>query len=70
MDNNLIIMITLEKYDLKHTNDFVEFIKEFQQYGDDFGMMGLINMVMQHNNIKGTYVDLKEEQIPDCLHRR
>ena len=58
-------MITLEKYYLKHTNDFAEFIKEFQQYGDKFGMMGLINMVMEYNNMKGTYLDLKKEQIPD-----
>ena len=58
-------MITLEKYDLKHTNDFVEFIKEFQQYGDEFHVMDIINTAMETFGMNGTWIDLKEEQIPD-----
>lgn len=58
-------MITLEKYDLKHTKDFVEFIKEFQQYGDEFIVMNIIDTAMKTFGMNGTWIDLKEEQIPD-----
>lgn len=38
-------MITLEKYDLKYEEDFFEFIKEFQQYGDEFEMLSIMEDV-------------------------
>ena len=58
-------MITLEKYDLKFIDDFVEYIKEFQEHGDEFVVMNIIDTAMKTFGMDGTWIDLKEEQIPD-----
>ena len=56
-------MITLERYSSKHNNDFIKFIEEFQRYGDEFDMMGIINVAMHSNGIDGTFMNLKGEQL-------
>ena len=58
-------MITLEKYDLKFIDDFVEYIKEFQEHGDEFVVMNIIDTAMKTFGMDGTWIDLKGEQIPD-----
>lgn len=57
-------MITLEKYDLKYINDFVEYMKEFQKYGDEFGMMNIFETVFKHcYSIEKKYTDFSEKDL-------
>lgn len=56
--------ITLEEYDLKYEDDFIEFIKEFQSYGDEFAALGILESLFNsHFQTKKTYKDLSEEEI-------
>ena len=57
-------MITLEEYDLKYENDFVEFIKEFQQYGNEFAILSIIEDVFNtYFKVNKTYKDFTESEI-------
>jgi len=57
-------MITLEEYDLKYEDDFVEFIKEFQQYGDEFAMLSIMEDVFNsYFQTNKTYKDFAESEI-------
>lgn len=63
-------MITLEKYSLKYVDDFVEFLKEFQQYSDEFNMLGIIEEI--HNSyfkVSKSYKDFTEEEIREFFPR-
>ncbi|HSQ97399.1 MAG TPA: GNAT family N-acetyltransferase [Rickettsiales bacterium] len=63
-------MITLEKYDLKYTDDFVEYMKEFQRYGDEFGMMDIFKTVFRHcYSIEKKYTDFSEKELRDFFPR-
>lgn len=56
-------MITLEKHNIKYLNDFVDFIKDFQTFGDEFDMLDLINEVLKYNKINKEALNLTEEEI-------
>lgn len=56
-------MITLEKYNIKFIDDFVDFVKEFQKYGDQFGMMEVMESVLKTFNVNKKYDELTEEDI-------
>lgn len=57
-------MITLEKYDLKYIDDFVEYMKEFQKYGDEFKMMSIFESVFNHYfSIDKKYIEFTEQEI-------
>ena len=43
-------MITLEKYELKYEDDFVDFIKDFQNNGNEFEMLSIIEDILIHIN--------------------
>lgn len=63
-------MITLEKYDLKYVDDFVEYMKEFQQYGDEFDMMAIFETVFNHCfSIDKKYIEFTEQEIRDFFPR-
>jgi len=56
-------LITLERYNLGYIDDFVEFIKEFQQYGDEYNMMGVLETILKSLNISKKYSELNESEI-------
>ncbi len=57
-------MITLEKYDLKYIDDFVEYMKEFQKYGDEFKMMSIFESAFNHYfSIDKKYIEFTEQEI-------
>mgnify|MGYP003607068655 CR=1 FL=1 len=56
-------MITLEKYNVKFVDDFVEFVKEFQKYGDEFDMIGIFETAMECRGINKKYLELSESEI-------
>ncbi|MDD2839776.1 MAG: GNAT family N-acetyltransferase [Rickettsiales bacterium] len=63
-------MVTLEKYDLKYVDDFVEYMKEFQQYGDEFHMMNIIETVFKHYySIEKKYTDFSEKELREFFPR-
>lgn len=63
-------MITLEKYDLKYADDFVDYIKEFQQYGDEFKMMSIFEGVFKYCcSIERKYTDFSEQELRDFFPR-
>ena len=56
--------ITLEKYNLKYEDDFVDFVKEFQQYGDEFNMFSIIEELLNsYFKTSKSYKDFTEEEI-------
>ncbi len=56
-------MITIEKYSNKHKKSFIEFIVEFQTYGDEFGMMEVFNTIMDNIGIHKKYNELSKEEL-------
>ena len=56
--------ITLEEYDLKYEDDFVEFIKEFQEYGNEFAVLSIIEDIFNsYFQTDKTYEDFTEDEV-------
>lgn len=63
-------MITLEKYDLKYLNDFIEFIEDFQKYGDQFNMLGIIEDIFnQYFCVNKKYTEFTKQEIKEFFPR-
>lgn len=63
-------MITLEKYELKYEDDFVDFIKDFQNNGDEFKMLSIIEDIFNsYFKTEKTYKDFTEEEIRNFFPR-
>lgn len=60
-------MITLEKYNINHLNDFIKFVKEFQEYGDEFGMMGVLKAIIEIYGINKKWEELSEEDLKNIF---
>lgn len=63
-------MITLEKYNVKYVDDFVEFINDFQKNGDEFHMLSIIEDVFNlYFNTNKTYKEFTEGEIREFFPR-
>ena len=63
-------MVTLEKYNVKYVDDFVEFINDFQKNGDEFHMLSIIEDVFNlYFNTNKTYKKFTEGEIREFFPR-